>query len=175
MDASIDSARHPGFGASPGAAATRVLEGAAQVIAAGCWESGGPEFLFPLMINTGVGGVMAGIAWVGLWTAAGRKVEAPASGRLAAAVFTAFSAANLVMHGLDDPPLLLMQVSTALPILASMIATGVALRRRAVDGTWPPARALPTLVRWSLPVATVLSVLTALVALVAQIVLGGRC
>jgi hypothetical protein len=155
-------------------------ERAARLMAVDCWESGGPEFLFPLMIHTGFAGCFAIVIWVALWSAAGRKIQPPASRlrRIALSGPLAFASVMALIQGvrgIHDPQTLLIQVLAYVPIIASVAATSILMHRRAVNGNWPPVRALPTLVRWSLPVTTVLYVLTAFAALVAQVALGGSC
>ncbi|BCB81322.1 hypothetical protein GCM10022251_61910 [Phytohabitans flavus] len=146
------------------------------MIAADCWESGGPEYLFPLMIATGLAAIMAGAVWVTTWSMAGRPMETNRSAHtpIALRIVPAILAGLFLVRSIDDPEALLMSVPYV-PILVSLAFTLILARRRAVGGVWPSVRALPVPLRWSAPILTVLYLVVAITALAAQVALGHAC
>jgi len=118
----------------------------------GCWESGGPEWLFNVAVFAGPAAVFAFIVWGLLW-AAGPPRPIPLRCRLlnvavglALVVFLTLMDWRLASHSLVGIAL------TYLPVIAAYALTRASLSRQPVAGVAPPAlKALPRFVRWSLP------------------------
>jgi len=138
---------------------------------AGCWQSGGPDWLVDAAFAGAVVGFAAGLAFLSLLGVQGRPYAAP--GRwapLVAVVPVVIGTVGIFRAG--------GWVATAaelVGIVVSLLPLAWTARRAARLGRWPRARAAPALAFWWLPALTLGGLVALVASVAASIVLGRPC
>ena len=149
----------------------------------GCVVSGGPDWLFGVMLGAGTVAVLYGFVWGFLLAMQGRAAASAQArsgwSRWLPALVVAFNLASVLVLSASQPGgvvrgLLLLggMLAVALPGLATLM---VVSRRATATGTFPRARAAPLGMFWVSVVVSVLALGVSVGALVEQIARGHSC
>jgi hypothetical protein len=153
----------------------------------GCWESGGPAWLFGLVLAGATGALFTALPWFVLRGARGEEFTPVSAERrrrrrrrpTLAQMLVPVGCVLLALRWRDwqdrtGVDVAILGVTFALTILA-FVPILVAGRRARRDGVWPPAREAALGAYWLLPVVFVVCVTAAVGAAIEMVRLGHPC
>lgn len=161
----------------------RVTSGSESGSGQGCFVSGGPDWLFGLMLGAGTVALFYGFVWVSLLTLQGRPARTakplPGSLKWALGSLMLLNLASLIAQSASNPGDLFGGQVFAGGLLAVVLpglgTLAVVSRRAVAAGTYPRARTVPMRMFWVSVVVSGLALAVAVSSLAEQIALGHPC
>jgi hypothetical protein len=137
-----------------------------------CGVSGGPPWLFEVMVAAGMLAVVYGTVWLVLLLSQGRPAQHPKRSRWVIVPLVP-SALLLATQFVQDPGSATIRLVVLLVFASPAVVTIVVMNRRALaTGTVPSARSAPFGMFWIMVALSVLALACSLTALVATFALG---
>jgi hypothetical protein len=141
--------------------------------------SGGPDWLFGLMLAAGAVALVYGFVWVFLLSMQGRifarRPAQPAWRRWGLAVVMLLNLALLAFEDSSQPGVLVGIAVELLVMGPALATTFVVVRRASLAGTFPGARRAPLGMFWVSVVVSGTALAVAVTSLSQQIALGHSC
>jgi hypothetical protein len=144
----------------------------------GCWESGGPDWLFGVGLGCGIGALVGFTAWISLLVQSGTPYRTSQNERwwrlpsLAIGMWGVWSVLrDVVDNGFPVDVYLPVWGSLAVPVTASILMS----RRARAAGVWPPLRTAPWGLWWLVPTVAALNLVVCVSSFSAMILAGQPC